>query len=165
EPRWSADGKRIAYMRLFNVADTYTKDTERIVPWAIRVVDVATGKGAEIWKSGATDLDSFSRLPMGQNQFQWAANDRIVFAAEQDGWSHLYSVPATGGEAVKLTPGEYEVENVTYTPDRSYVIVSANNGDIDRRHLWKVKVTGGAPEAITRGSGIEMYPVMVDSGK
>ena len=165
EPRWSADGKRIAYMRLFNVADTYSKDTERIVPWAIRIVDVATGKGAEIWKSGATDLDSFSRLPMGANQFQWAANDRIVFAAEQDGWSHLYSIPANGGEAIKLTPGEYEVENVAYAPDRSYVIVSANNGDIDHRHLWKVKITGGAPEAITRGNSIEMYPVFADGGK
>ncbi len=165
EPRWSADGKHLAFIRLFNVADTYTKDTERLVPWAIRVIDVATGKGVEIWKSGTTELDSFARLPMGSNQFQWAANDRIVFASEQDGWSHLYSVAATGGEAIKLTPGEYEVENVTYAPDRSYVIISANAGDIDRRHLWKVNIAGGSPIALTKGKGIEMFPVMLDGGK
>ncbi|HYV04823.1 MAG TPA: S9 family peptidase, partial [Blastocatellia bacterium] len=51
-PRWSPDGKRIAYVRLFNVVDTLTADKERLLPWSIRVVDVATGLGKEIWKSG-----------------------------------------------------------------------------------------------------------------
>ena len=147
EPRWSGDGRQIAYIRLFNTVDTFSKETERVTTWSIRIVDVATGKGREIWKSGATELDSFSRLPIGENQFQWAS-DRIVFASEQDGWSHLYSISAKGGEAVKLTAGDYEVENVVFAPDRSYVIVAANAGDIDRRHLWKVNVNGGNPEAI-----------------
>jgi dipeptidyl aminopeptidase/acylaminoacyl peptidase len=164
EPRWSADGRQIAYIRLFNTVDTFSKDTERITPWAIRIVDLTTGKGREIWKSGATQMDSFSRSPIGANQFQWAI-DRIVFASEQDGWSHLYSISASGGEAIKLTAGDYEVENVVFSPDRSYAIVAANAGDIDRRHLWKVNVKGGNPEPITRGNGIEMFPVIVDGGR
>jgi dipeptidyl aminopeptidase/acylaminoacyl peptidase len=164
EPRWSPDGKQIAYIRLFNVVDTFAKDTERIVPWAIRIVNVATGKGREIWKSGTTYLDSFSRLPMAENQFQWAG-DKIVFAAEQDDWSHLYAISANGGAAVKLTDGDYEVENVVFSPDRSYAIVAANADDIDRRHLWKINLAGGKPEAITKGAGIEMFPVIVDGGK
>ena len=52
EPRWSPDGKRIAYIRLFNISDTPSADRERLAPWSIRVVDVKTGKGKEIWKSG-----------------------------------------------------------------------------------------------------------------
>jgi dipeptidyl aminopeptidase/acylaminoacyl peptidase len=164
EPRWSPDGKQIAYIRLFNIVDTFSKDTERITPWAIRIVDVATGKGREIWKSGTTHMDSFSRLPMGENQFQWAG-DKIIFASEQDGWSHLYAISTNGGEAVKLTAGDYEVENVVFSPDRSYVIVAANADDIDRRHLWKINLADGKPEAITKGAGIEMYPVIVDGGK
>jgi dipeptidyl aminopeptidase/acylaminoacyl peptidase len=165
EPRWSADGKRIAYIRLFNVVDTFSKDSERLAPWSIRVVDVATGKGKEIWKSGTTELDSFSRTPIGDNQFQWAADDRIVFASERTGWAHLYSIPSQGGEVTTLTTGNYEVENVVFAPDRSYVIVAANAGDIDRRHLWKVSTTNGNPVAITKGDGIEMYPVIVDGGR
>jgi dipeptidyl aminopeptidase/acylaminoacyl peptidase len=164
EPRWSPDGKQIAYIRLFNTVDTFSKDTERIIPWAIRIVDVATGKGREIWKSGAAHMDSFSRLPMGENQFQWAGN-KIVFASEQDGWSHLYAISTNGGQAVKLTTGDYEVENVVFSPDRSYMVVAANAGDIDRRHLWKVNLAGGKPEAVTKGAGIEMFPVIVDGGK
>jgi dipeptidyl aminopeptidase/acylaminoacyl peptidase len=165
EPRWSADSKQIAYIRLFNIADGgFSRDTERITPWSIRIVDVATGKGREIWKSGITERDSFSRLPIGDNQFQWA-NNRIVFASEQDGWAHLYAIPASGGDATKLTEGDYEVENVVFSSDRTYLIVAANAGDIDRRHLWKINLAGGKPEALTKGSGIEMYPVIVDGGK
>jgi dipeptidyl aminopeptidase/acylaminoacyl peptidase len=164
EPRWSPDGRQLAYIRLFNTVDTFSKDTERITPWAIRIVDVATGKGREIWKSGATHMDSFSRLPLGENQFQWAG-DKIVFASEQDGWSHLYAISTKGGEALKLTPGDYEVENAVFSPDRSYLIVAANAGDIDRRHLWKVNLAGGQPEAVTRGTGIEMFPVIIDGGR
>jgi dipeptidyl aminopeptidase/acylaminoacyl peptidase len=165
QARWSPDGKRIAFIRLLNVVDTLSADKERLLPWAIRVVDVASGKGKEIWKSGSAEADSFSRLPLGDNILQWGAGDRIVFASEKDGWAHLYSIPATGGEAIALTPGNYEVEDATWSPDRSFIIVAANAGDINRRHLWKVSVTGGAPQQLTSDESIEMYPVLLSGGK
>ena len=165
EPRWSPDGKRIAYIRLFNVTDTLSADKERLLPWSIRVVDVASGVGREIWKSGAGEMDSFSRLPMGENQLQWAAGDRIVFASEKDGWAHLYSISSNGGAVTPLTPGNYEVENVTWSADRPFMIVASNARDINHRHLWKVNVAGGEPQQMTSGDSIEMYPVMVSGGK
>jgi dipeptidyl aminopeptidase/acylaminoacyl peptidase len=164
-PRWSLDGNRIAYVRLFNVVDTFNADKERLLPWSIRVVDVARGVGKEIWKSGNGEMDSFSRLPMGDNQLQWAAGDRIVFASEKDGWAHMYSIPSTGGHVAELTPGNYEVENVAWSPDRSFMIVASNAREINFRHLWKVNLTGGEPQQITEGPTIEMYPVMVNGGK
>ena len=165
EPRWSPDGKRVAFIRLFNVTDTYSADKERLLPWSIRVVDVASGKGKEIWKSGNTEMDSFSRLPVEDSLLQWAAGDRLVFASEKDGWAHLYSIAASGGEASLLTPGNYEVENVAWPADRSFVIVSSNAGDIEHRHLWKVPVAGGAAQRLTEGDSIEMFPAIVNNGK
>ncbi|HWN98801.1 MAG TPA: prolyl oligopeptidase family serine peptidase [Blastocatellia bacterium] len=165
EPRWSPDGRRIAYVRLFNVVDTLTADKERLLPWSIRVVDVASGVGKEIWKSGGGEMDSYSRLPMGENQLQWAAGDRIVFASEKDGWAHLYSISSSGGQPVTLTPGNYEVENVAWAPDRSFMIVSSNAGAINYRHLWKVNVTRGEPRQITEGATIEMYPMIASGGR
>lgn len=162
-PRWSADGKRIAFIRVFNVADTYLPDKERIAPWSIRVADAITAQSKEIWRSGNSEMDSFSAR-LGENTLQWAAGDRIVFNSEKDGWSHLYSIPAGGGSVTALTSGEYEVEEVAWSADKSYLIVASNASDIDRRHLWKVSVAGGS-EQITRGDGIETYPVILAGGK
>jgi len=164
-PRWSPDGKRLAYIRLFNVVDTLAADKERLIPWSIRVVDVVNGIGKEIWKSGSGEMDSFAPLPMGENQIQWAAGDRIVFGSEQDGWAHLYSIAGGGGQVTALTPGNYEVENVTWSTDRSFVIVASNKGDINHRHLWKVNAAGGEPQQLTSGGSIEMYPVIIGAGK
>ncbi|MCA1815448.1 MAG: S9 family peptidase [Acidobacteria bacterium] len=161
-PRWSPDGRRLAFRRLFNVTDTQTADRERVQPWAIYVADAATGEGREIWKSGAGWLDSFSGF---SDTFEWAANDRIVFGSERDGWSHLYSVASTGGDATLLTPGDYEVEDVAFTPDKSAIIFSSNKGDVDRRHLFRVPASGGEIQQLTGGDGIEMYPVVFAGGR
>jgi dipeptidyl aminopeptidase/acylaminoacyl peptidase len=165
EPRWSPDGKRIAYVRLFNVVDTLSADKERLLPWSIRIVDVSSGAGKEIWKSGNGEMDSYSRLPMGENQLQWAAGDRIVFVSEKDGWAHLYSISSSSGQVTALTPGNYEVENVTWAADRTFMIVASNQRAINYRHLWSVNVTGGESKQITEGATIEMYPVMAAGGK
>jgi dipeptidyl aminopeptidase/acylaminoacyl peptidase len=165
EPRWSPDGRRIACIRLFNITDVPSTDRERVAPWSIRVIDVQTGSGKEVWRSGNSWMDSFSRLPLGDSILQWAAGDRLVFASEKDGWAHLYSISANGGKETALTPGNYEVENVAWSPDRSYVIVAANKGEINYRHLWRVKIEGGESEQLTSGASIEMYPAIVNGGK
>ena len=92
---------------------------------------------------------------VAENQLFWGADDRIVFAWERDGWLHLYSVEASGGAATLLTPGEFEIENASLNPDRSSVVYSSNQGDIDRRHLWRVPVGEAKPVALTGGEGIE----------
>ena len=161
-PRWSADGRRIAFIRLFNISDTFSMDRERLQPWAIFVADARTGDAKQIWRSGDQDNDSYTQAG---DFWQWAAGDRLVFGSEKDGWMHLYSISADGGALTSLTPGEFEVENSTLTPDKSSIIFSTNKSDIDRRHLWSVSVSGGAPRQITAGEGIEMYPVLFDNGR
>jgi dipeptidyl aminopeptidase/acylaminoacyl peptidase len=94
-------------------------------------------------------------------QFFWAAGDRIVFPWEKDGWLHLYSVAVEGGPATLMTPGEFEVEHVSYSPDRKEAVFSSNQGDIDRRHIWRVNAAGGPPRAVTSGDGLEWTPVFV----
>ena len=163
-PRWSPDGRRIAFIRLFNVTDTFSTDRDRLQPWAIRVVDARTGEGKQIWRSGDLDSDSFSGLG-GEDFWQWVAGDRLLFPSEKDGWVHLYSISVAGGALEALTPGEFEVENVALSPDKSFAVVSTNENDIDHRHLWRVNVAGGAPQLITSGESIEMYPRLFDNGR
>src|SRR5258708_28949947 len=162
-PRWSPDSRRIAFIRLLNVTDTFSNDRERQQPWAIEVADAHTGNAKEIWRSGSADSDSYTGS--SGDSWQWVAGDRILFSSEKDGWAHLYSISSGGGALTALTPGNFEVENVTLSPDKSFIIFSANKDDIDRRHLWRVSVSGGAPEQITKGEGIEMVPLLFDNGR
>jgi dipeptidyl aminopeptidase/acylaminoacyl peptidase len=172
---WSPDGRRIVFTRIPNTRENFSFAARREgEPWSIRVADVATGQGTEIWKATRGPGSVFQGIN-SDSQLHWAEGDRIVFPWERDGWIHLYSVavgqgssPGSGqsfgpGNAQLLTPGNFEVEHVALSPDRRRVIYSSNQDDIDRRHIWSVAVTGGSPTALTRGNGAEWMPAPVDA--
>ena len=159
-PRWSPDGSQIAFLRLVGKKMKQPLIPLTPLPWSIWVYDVAKDSGREIWKSGLALDDSLPQLT-ADGSFQFAAKNRIIFSSEQDGWNHLYSVATTGGLAILLTPGKFETEDVTLTADRTFVIYSSNQDDIDRRHLWKVSVEGGTPAPVTRGETMEWGPVEI----
>src|ERR1700680_3018165 len=124
-PRWSPDGRRIAFVRLPGIQEKLPLIPVRPVPWAIWVADSTTGEVKEIWHSRKEATDSFPE-ETADKSFYFADNDKLLFASEQDGWNHLYSVAASGGAAALLTPGSFEVEDVTLGADRSSVIFSSN---------------------------------------
>jgi len=163
-PRWSPDGQRIAFIRLLNISDTFSLDRERTQPWAIFVADANTGAAKQAWRSGDQENDSYPGNA-GDDFWQWVAGNRLLFPSEKDGWMHLYSIPAEGGTIEALTPGNFEVENVALSQDKSFVVFSTNKSDIDRRHLWWANVAGGTPRQITTGEGIEMYPALFDNDR
>jgi dipeptidyl aminopeptidase/acylaminoacyl peptidase len=157
-PAWSRDGRQIAFIRIPTARDAGAYGAKRRgQPWSIRIADAASGKGHEIWRAQEGAGSVFWRM-IAANQLLWAEGDRIVFPWERDGWLHLYSIPAGGGAAAALTPGNFEVEDVTLTPDRKTVVFSSNQDDLDRRHVWRVSPGGGQAARLTPGSGIEWSP-------
>jgi len=165
DPVWSPDGSRLAFLRTpASSKVTLFHPNPSAQPWSILVVDAATGQAKTVWRA-EEGLGSVFHEMVAANQLLWAAEDRLVFPWERDGWLHLYSVPASGGRAALLTPGKFEIEFVNLTPDHRQILFNSNQDDIDRRHVWRVDVTGGRPVALTKGSGIEWLPVMTSDGK
>jgi dipeptidyl aminopeptidase/acylaminoacyl peptidase len=165
---WSLDGKQIAFVRQPAVPrdtpDGFFIEPDRTHPWAIRVADVTTWNAKEIWHSGKELQDSFPYMAgdTGGGVIHWAADNRIIFASEQDGWQHLYSLPVEGGSAAKLlTPGSCEVEQWSFSADQKTVFFNSNCNDVDRRHLWSVSASGDTPQQLSSGAGIEWSSVGV----
>lgn len=170
DPVWSLDGKRIAFVRRpAEARDTpqgYFIAPDKPHPWAVWVADAATGTAKEIWHSSTTPQGSFPYMAddTGGGVINWAADDQLVIASEEDGWQHLYALSADGGTLKLLTAGKCEVEQWSFTPDKKTILFNSNCGDVDRRHLWTVPVSGGAGSQRTTGHGNEWSAVALADG-
>jgi dipeptidyl aminopeptidase/acylaminoacyl peptidase len=171
DPVWSLDGKHLAFVRLPAVPrDTpqgFFIEPDRPHPWAVWVADVATRIAHQLWHSSATPQGSFPEMAeeTGGGVLNWAVDNRLLVASEEDGWLHLYEVPASGEQPQLLTTGNCEVEHWALTPDRSMVLFNSNCGDIDRRHVWSADIVGAHPAQRTKGDSIEWSPTPLSDGK
>jgi dipeptidyl aminopeptidase/acylaminoacyl peptidase len=170
-PVWSPDSTRIAFLRIPTDKDALIFTPHRTaLPWSIRVADVASGNGREVWRA-SEGMGSAFRETDSLDQLHWAAWDQIVFPWERDGWLNLYAVPLAGGVPERLTPKNdigFEVEHVSLSADRKTLIFDSNQTDIDRRHVSRVDFGAegsiGAPRMLTSGDGIETQPVVASNG-
>ena len=180
-PAWSADGTRIAFLRRpgdpFGARASMGQHTDsaslpaglldatfagghRLEIWT---ADARTGEGQRLWHAPAEAEDEgFSG---SVNGIHWKG-DHIAFEAEPGNWRHWYSVSVERPAArpTELTPGEGFVEHVAFSADGRYLYYASNTGDIDRRDLYRVQVSGGRAERLTDDEGIETYPAVLASG-
>lgn len=167
-PRWSPDGKQLAFVRTPGDGGKPKALLERHHrPWAIWVANAESGEGHLLWEAPKTLQGSLPTTHGGAN-LHWAAGNRIVFLSYKDGWPHLYSLSAAGGEPLQLTKGNFMCEYIRMSNDGRWMWFSANTGpdplDIDRRHVGRVPVDKPAMEILTPGTGLEWAPVVIGEG-
>ncbi len=164
-PVWSPDGRQLAFLRSPNERDRLIFEPHREgLPWSIMVHDLDANTTREVWKAPA-GMGSVFRSISASSQLFWGADDRLVFPYEGDGWTHLYAIPASGGPIQLLTPGEFEVQFVSMSPDGRTMVYSSNQNDLNRQHIWQVAVSGSTPKQLTSGEGVEWSPRLTAQGR
>jgi dipeptidyl aminopeptidase/acylaminoacyl peptidase len=164
-PVLSPDGKQVAFIRIGVVTRPFRFGPVRSAetPWSIRLADVESGNGRELWRAAPGPGSAFHPM-IAQTQLLWGAGDRIVFPWERTGWMHLYSLSTHGDNPTPLNDEqEFEIEDATLSNDGREVIFNSNQGDIDRRHIWRVAVTGGRATQITKDA-LEWAPAQLGDG-
>jgi dipeptidyl aminopeptidase/acylaminoacyl peptidase len=170
-PHWSPDGQKIVFVRLPGSGGTPDSLLVRHpLPWSVNIADVATNKTWLVWKSPKTLRGSLP-LTDGEANLHWAADEKIVFLANLDGWPHLYAITpslpsntSTPSMPTLLTPGPFMCEHIVLSADKHRILFSANTGmdphDIDRRHVAMVDLDHNAMKVLTPGDGLEWMPVL-----
>jgi len=167
-PQWSTDGRQIVFVKrpgTGGAPDSLLVNKPQ--PWSIYIADTAGTSVRLLWKAPATLRGSFPSTH-GEANLHWAADNHIVFLSYQDGWPHLYSIDAGGGNPILLTPGSFMCEHIVLSPDKKHLLFSANAGpdtyDIERRHACMVSVDKADMQVLTPGAGLEWTPVMTGEG-
>ncbi len=163
-PRWSPRGRRIAFVRQPGLMLHAPILHWRPRPYQIWIANAATGRGHKIFSNGGRPEDTYPGWQFMPKDFLFTRLG-IVMPSWRDGHMHLYLLNPASGAVRKLTPGDFDVKDVTLSADGRALFYSSNQNDVDRRHIWEVSLAGGPQRAITAGKTIEWTPVQTGDGR
>lgn len=96
------------------------------------------------------------------NSFGWLnTSETLYYLSEESGFSNLY-IKAPGKEAKNLTPGNYEVDEITVTSDDKSIYFQANKKHPGIYEIYRVNTQTSQIEALTDLNGYSDYKLSPD---
>ena len=188
--KWSPTGDRIAY-----AAPGEPKGSQVFVRWmdaegaTSQVTRVDQSPTAVAWSPDGKQL-SFTMLIEDRNTWlikmpkppsgaKWTEAPRIVERLNyrrdrtgftDNGYRHIFVVPAAGGTARQITSGDFDHNGSEWTPDGRSIVFSGLRGE-DAEYQWReselysVDVASGAIAQLTKRKGPDGNPSISPDGK
>ena len=151
---WSPDSRRLLI----------DQHSENAVHRWISLVTAADASVRQVWHD-----ERESRTTQMWNSEWRADGNAIVFISDVDDRHHLYSVPADGGKATRLTSGDWSVVSPGF--GGASLHVSAKTGDLyfvantkhpSERHVYRMAAAGGPVTQVTTAPGVHQPFVSPD---
>ncbi len=188
-PRWSPDGKRLAY-----VSSSEGGRSQLFVRWmqtgeAARITDLAQAPSALSWSPDGRSI-AFLMLVPGEKPKLGTAPEKpdgatwaepltvitdVTYRADGEGYltpgyTHAFVVSSDGGSPRQLTYGAYnEAGPISWTIDGRYLLVSGNHNDDWRldsvsSQIYRVSVADATSTALVHRAGPFHEPRVAPDG-
>jgi dipeptidyl aminopeptidase/acylaminoacyl peptidase len=198
-PRWAPDGKRFVYgsrkdSQVWAVG--FDPKSGRLDGEGKPVTSISTGAEGVLWSPDGKNILFVSEVypdcpddpcnkmrdeEKSKSKVKAAIYTRLLFrhwSKYEDGKrSHLFVVPAEGGTARDLTPGDYDVpsfnlggqDRYAFSPHGSEVAYASNHDPVEatstNEEIFVVKVATGETKQITTNKGADSSPLFSPDGR
>ena len=188
--RWSPNGDRIVYTAQGDPRGTQIfvryMDAEGAIS---QITRVEKSPGTVAWSPDGTRIgftmdveDKVSwpvKMPHAPEGAKWTETPHIVerldyrqdgTGFDDEGYRHVFVVPATGGTPRQLTNGKWNHTGVEWTPDGKQILFSSNrseNAEYEWREseIYAVNVDSGVIAQLTKHKGQDGNPQVSPDGK
>ena len=170
-PVWSADGDRLAFIRLREGSDEHgvtPRDRNDGPPFAIFVAEMAAPGSSspsarltarEVYREWQFGYPGTGENGYGGRPLLWAAGDSVLLTgSERSGYLQVVAVGADGdvrrgtNTSTALTPRGCEVQDWRLSPDSTHLYVAHGCDDVDSLGVMRVDVRSGTRAVVVRGT-------------
>ncbi|WP_294395556.1 S9 family peptidase [uncultured Sphingomonas sp.] len=189
-PRWSADGKRLAYVSAADGASPQIYVRWMANGQTARVTGLPDSPGAITWSPDGRqiayvmrvpgDATTLGKAPAKPEGAKWAEPleviDRVTYRADGGGYlkpghDHIFVVAADGGAPRQITSGSFDDGGpLSWSKDGRTILFSAVRGvDWEREpndsDIYAVDVASGQLSQLTKRYGADAQPTLSPDGK